>query len=157
MTAMGWSAPWWAWAALAAGLGLGELHVPGSYLVWVAIGAAVTAAIDAEWHMGLGAQIAVFVVAAAISCLEGWRVYGRLGLRPRRAAPLNERDLAVVGAHGVVSADFVDGRGKVRLGDSVWLAEGADLPEGAAVVVSAVNGTTLVVEAAEQRRRGAAP
>ena len=145
---MGWSAPWWAWAALAAALGLGELHVPGSYLVWVAIGAGITAAIDAAWHMGLEAQIAVFVVAAAISCLEGWRVYGRLGMRRRHPRPLNERDRAVVGAHGTVATTFIDGRGKVRLGDSVWLAEGTDLPEGTPVVVRDVNGTSLVVDAA---------
>jgi predicted membrane protein len=37
--------PWWGWAILAALLGLAEMHAPGCYLIWIALGAALTAAV----------------------------------------------------------------------------------------------------------------
>jgi membrane protein implicated in regulation of membrane protease activity len=36
----------------------------------------------------------------------------------------------------------------VRIGDSVWLAEGPTLAAGAAIVVKSVRGARVVVEAA---------
>ena len=150
------SLPWWAWAAIAAALAVGEFHAPGAYLVWIAIGAAFTAAFDAAFGLSLYAQVAVFLVAAIISCLEGYRVYGRLAARRQAGGPLNERDQAMLGEHGIVCTAFLDGRGKVRIGDTVWLAKGADLPEGTPIVVTAVHGTTLVVDAREENRLAAA-
>jgi inner membrane protein len=152
------SLPWWAWAAIAAALAVGEFHAPGAYLIWIAIGAAVTAAFDAAFGLSLYAQVGVFIVAALISCLEGYRVYGRLDARRRQEAEVNEPDHRMIGAHGIVSTAFVDGHGKVRLGDTVWLAEGPELPLGTPVVVTAVHGTSLLVEAAAaEPRRASAP
>ena len=37
-----WAWPWWAWIVLAGVLALAEMAVPGSYLMWIALGAAVT-------------------------------------------------------------------------------------------------------------------
>jgi membrane protein implicated in regulation of membrane protease activity len=45
----------------------------------------------------------------------------------------------------VVEDAITGGRGKVRAGDSVWLAEGEDAPAGTRVLVTGVNGTALVV------------
>ena len=151
--------PWWAWAVLAALLGLGELHMPGAYLIWVALGAVVAAAADAAFGLGLEAQIATFLAACAVSCAAGYVIYDKVNGRRRPEGPLNQRDLLAIGARGVVCTGFVAGRGKVRLGDSVWLAEGDDLPEGTPVIVTAVRGTSLLVEpaprAAHTARQGA--
>jgi inner membrane protein len=65
--------------------------------------------------------------------------------------PLNERSNSMLGERGTVCEAFLSGRGKVRVGDSVWLATGADLAEGTPVVVSGVHGTRLVVEAVKRR------
>ena len=148
--------PWWAWTVLAALLALAELHVPGSYLIWVAIGAAVTAAADAIWGLTLSAQIAVFAASSGLSCLGGYFVYRRIIVDRRRldAAPLNQRAMLLVGARGVVCTPFVGGCGKVRLGDTVWLAEGGDLAEGTSVVVTAVIGTRVRVKEADGNRAG---
>ena len=40
--------PWWAWMILAGGLGLAEMGVPGAYLMWIALGATLTGALDAS-------------------------------------------------------------------------------------------------------------
>jgi membrane protein implicated in regulation of membrane protease activity len=137
--------PWWLWACLAALIGWAELHIPGSYLIWIAIGAALTAAIEAVWGLSLSGQIGAFAVLSAISCGVGYFIYRRFD-RADQAAPLNQRNLLMVGAQGVVCLPIVNGQGKVRLGDSVWLADGPDLPEGAPVRVKSVRGTRITVE-----------
>jgi membrane protein implicated in regulation of membrane protease activity len=143
---------WWAWVILAGILALAELHVPGSYLVWIAFGAALTGLVAAAFGVSLGGQLASFAAASALSCIVGYYVYRRV----HRAASqgethLNERGLAMVGARGTVCETFFNGRGKVRLGDGVWLADGPDLGEGMPVTVRAVRGTRLVVEAVEAK------
>lgn len=146
--------PWWAWAIVAAVVGMAELHVPGSYFIWIALGAAVTAAIDAAFGLSFEAQIVTFAIASAVSCAIGYFVYPRFERAPRQDGPLNRRDLAMVGARGTVCADFVDGRGKVKLGDSVWQAEAKareDLAEGTPVIVKALRDTSVIVEPAEAR------
>ncbi len=137
--------PWWAWASLAVLLSLAELHSPGSYLIWIALGAAITAVAGATYEAPLTHQLATFAVAAAASCVVGYFVYRRGGNRHSDRTPLNERGLAMVGARGFVCAPIVNGEGKVRIGDSIWTAEGPSLPEGAAIQVSAVRGTRVVV------------
>jgi membrane protein implicated in regulation of membrane protease activity len=143
--------PWWSWVVLAGVLGLAELHVPGTYLMWIALGAAVTSAVHAGFGVSLEGQLLTFVLASALSCGIGYFVYSYYGIGRRHhgKAPLNERSEAMLGARGTVCETFHNGAGKVRLGDSVWLAAGPDFIEGAPVVVSAVRGTRLVVEAAK--------
>jgi membrane protein implicated in regulation of membrane protease activity len=143
--------PWWAWVILAGVLALAELHAPGSYLVWIALGAALTSVVVAAFGVSVEGQLGSFAAASALSCVMGYFVYRRLH-RPRRGEPpLNERGLAMIGVRGAVCEAFISGRGKVRVGDGVWLADGPDLAEGAPVVVSAVRGTRLVVQAIEAK------
>jgi inner membrane protein len=82
----------------------------------------------------------------ALSCATGFFVYCRMQPALGGAPPVNEPQRALLGARGVACEAFVSGRGKVRIGDSVWLANGPDLAEGTPVVVSAVHGTRLVVD-----------
>ena len=137
---------WWLWAIAAALIGLAELHMPGSYLIWIGLGAAITAIFEFAAGLTLTGQIETFVVAALLSCALGYFVYRRFGVAA--ADQLNRRNLQLVGAHGVVCEKLVNGEGKVRLGDTVWLAEGPDLAAGAPVVVKSVRGLRVVVEAA---------
>ncbi|HSR80429.1 MAG TPA: NfeD family protein, partial [Hyphomicrobiaceae bacterium] len=60
---------------------------------------------------------------------------------------LNERALQYVGRSLVVEEAIENGRGKVRVGDSVWQAEGPDVPAGSRVKVTGARGTVLVVVA----------
>jgi inner membrane protein len=139
--------PWWAWVILAGLLALAELHVPGSYLVWIALGAALTGLVAAAFEVSVGGQVGSFAAASALSCIVGYYVYRRVHRAARQGEThLNERELAMVGTRGTVCEAFFNGRGKVRLGDGVWLADGPDLGEGMPVSVRAVRGTRLVVE-----------
>jgi len=145
--------PWWAWAAFAGVVSLAEFHLPGTYLVWVGLGAAITAALDAIFGgLALETQLLLFAGGTAASCFLGYFVYRAVGRFPAEETRLNRRDQLMIGEQGKVSDDFVHGRGKVRLGDTVWLAEGPDLPRDASVVVTAVRGARLIVRRADGSR-----
>ncbi len=72
---------------------------------------------------------------------------GRLAAPLDGTQPLNQHDLEIVGATGTVFEALKNGRGKVTLGDSVWLAEGPDLSAGTPVVVTGARGTVVIVAA----------
>jgi inner membrane protein len=137
--------PWWVWAILAALLALAEMHAPGSYLIWIALGAALTAALHDAYGLSLTAQIVTMIVASAISCVSGYFVYRHIDRRQLDTSTLNQRDALLVGTRGVVCSDIVHGEGKVRIGDTVWLAEGPDLPAGTAVIVGSVDRARVLV------------
>ncbi len=61
---------------------------------------------------------------------------------------LNVRGAQYIGRTVTVENAIHHGRGKVRVGDTIWPAEGADTPAGAKVRIKAVNGTVFVVEPA---------
>ena len=59
---------------------------------------------------------------------------------------LNRRGLELIGRSASVAEAIVDGRGKIAIGDTLWLAEGPDLATGVAVRIVGVHGTLLRVE-----------
>ena len=58
---------------------------------------------------------------------------------------LNQRGLQYVGSELVLVEPIEQGSGKARLGDGVWKVSGPELPAGARVRVTGVNGTILTV------------
>ena len=50
-----------------------------------------------------------------------------------------------VGRSVVVEQAIENGRGRVRVGDTLWSAEGPDAPAGTRVTVTGRKGTVLVV------------
>lgn len=138
--------PWWAWAILSLLLGLSEIHKPGAYLIWISLGAAATAAIDFGVELSFAGQIGTFAVASAISCAGGYFIYNRFSQPVERAENLNRRDLEMIGQQGIAFGAFANGHGKVRVGDTVWLAEGPDMEDGTPVVIRAMHGTSASVE-----------
>jgi membrane protein implicated in regulation of membrane protease activity len=59
---------------------------------------------------------------------------------------LNDRGHQFVGRSVTVEEAIEGGRGRVRIGDSLWAAEGPDAGQGARMKVTGVKGTVLVVE-----------
>lgn len=59
---------------------------------------------------------------------------------------LNRRGAQFVGLTVCVEEAIEHGRGKVRVGDTLWTAEGPDAPAGAEVRITAAQGTLLQVE-----------
>ncbi len=135
---------WWAVGGLI--LMIAELAVPGVYLLWIGLAALLTALLTVLLDVGLEAQLVCFSLSALATCVAGWRIYRITRGRTTDDPSLNEASLRLIGQEGVVTEALRHGHGRVRIGDTAWLAEGPDLDTGRAVRVRAVAGTTLVVE-----------
>jgi membrane protein implicated in regulation of membrane protease activity len=61
---------------------------------------------------------------------------------------LNSRAAQYIGREVLVEEAIAGGRGKVRVGDTLWSAQGPDAPKGARVKVTGTSGTVLIVEPA---------
>ena len=58
---------------------------------------------------------------------------------------LNVRGAQYIGRRVIVEEEIKNGRGKVRVSDTIWAAQGEDAAKGTEVEVTGVNGTVLVV------------
>ena len=76
------------------------------------------------------------------------RKYARSDAQVSDLPDLNVRGAQYIGREFVVAEPIKGGRGRIRVGDSLWQAEGEDAPEGTRVRVKSVNDTVLMVERA---------
>ena len=59
---------------------------------------------------------------------------------------LNQRTEQFVGNSYVLSEAIINGRGKVKVGDTHWVVEGDDMPAGQSVRVTSAYSNVLTVE-----------
>jgi len=139
---------WWIVALLLIAI---EVVLPGYFMLWIGIAAAITGvAVLVAPDLSILAQAVMFVVLAFLSCAVYWyAVRPRLMRDEPGDARLNRRGEQKIGQRYVLSEAIVNGRGKARVGDGVWLVSGPNLPAGSTVEVVGVDGTTLLVKAAE--------
>ena len=139
------------WFVVAIALVALEMIVPGVHFMWFGIAAAIVglAALVAG-TLGVAAafswpwQIALFAVLAIATVFAVKRV-AKPGATPTDAPDLNVRAEQYVGRLVVVEDAITSGRGRVRVGDTLWTAEGPDTPAGTRVTIKGVRGTVLVV------------
>ncbi len=136
---------WWLLALVLIGA---ELVAPGYFMLWIGIAAAVMGALVLIVpDLGALAQAFAFAVLAVVSCVIYWKFVRRELNRVSDQPLLNRRAEQFVGRRYVLDSAIVNGQGKARVGDSVWLVEGPELPAGSAIEVIAVSGSTLKVQA----------
>lgn len=135
---------WWILALLLVAF---ELVMPGYFMLWIGVAAAATGVLMlAVPELSLLWQAVAFALLSMLSCLAYWRwIRPRLQRVRGEATLLNRRGQQLVGQRYVLVEPIVNGRGKARVGDGVWLVSGADQPAGQTVVVTAVEGSTLHV------------
>ena len=147
---MDWMSSNWFWWAVAVALFALEALAPGTFMLWLGFAAIGTAlAHIVVPGMGPTGQWFLFAVLSLVSVGAGWQ--WRRKYPPRESAQplLNRRADQLVGRVFPLESAIVNGRGRVKIGDAFWTAEGADLPAGARVRVVAVDGMSLRVAAAE--------
>ncbi len=131
------------WGILALVLGMAELVVPGVFLVFLAIAAALTAVVELLIPMNGAFQLLIFSVLSALS-VSGGRLWYLA--RPAASDPLlNNRAARLIGRNVVVAEAIVQGEGRVRVDDSSWPARGPDAPVGARMTIVEVDGSVLIV------------
>ena len=136
---------WWLLALVLVGT---ELMVPGFFMLWIGIAAALVGVMLLfAPQLSFVAQAIAFAVLAVISCYVYWK-FIRGAIDETSPLPLlNRRGEQLIGRRYVLETAIVNGQGKARVGDSQWLVEGPDLPAGATIEVVAVDGSTLQVRA----------
>lgn len=146
---MDWINPPWFWAGLALALLAAEAMVPGAFLIWLGVAAAVMVPI--VWlasGLGVVGQSIVFAVLAMISVAIGWKLRGQHGRRDG-GSTLNQRSAQMIGRVLPLSRAIVNGRGQVYIDDAYWTVEGPDLPEASTVRVVAADAMILRVVAVD--------
>lgn len=130
--------------AIAGGILLSlELLLPGVFFMWVGLAAVGVAVVVAVVTLSAESQWLLFAVLSVVAALIGWRWYQRNAAGS--PGPLPEPGAVYVGQSAVVIEPLADGHTRVRLHDSVWLAEGAGLAIGATVRVTGQRGSVLLV------------
>jgi membrane protein implicated in regulation of membrane protease activity len=137
------------WWLLALVLIAAEMVLPGYFMLWIGIAAGAMGVITLlAPALSAIAQATLFGLLALAACAAYWKFIRPLAEQRDDQPLLNRRGEKLVGQRFVVIEPIVNGRGKVRVGDGAWLAEGPDLVAGSEVEVVAVSGTTLRVKAA---------
>jgi inner membrane protein len=135
----------WHWLAIGLLLAAAEMAIPGVFLIWLAGAALVTGALTWALPLTLAWQIVIFAALAMVSVFVG-RQY--LRANPVEAADplMNDRGARLVGEMVVVTQAIDGGQGRVRQGDSEWLAKGPDAEPGTRMRVAGHDGVVLLVE-----------
>jgi len=138
--------PFWYWAIFGAVLGVIEVAVPAMVCIWLAAAALGVAAI--AWrYPGLAweHQALIFAALAVASVVLGRAACARVG-SPQSKMRLNRRAESYIGRLFTLDGAIIDGRGRLRVDDTVWLVAGPDLPRGTRVRVTGADNTLLRVE-----------
>lgn len=135
----------WHWLAIGLVLAAAEMAIPGVFLIWLAGAALVTGALTWALPLGIATQVVIFAVLAIVSVFTGKRY---LAANPIESADpkMNDRGARLVGEMVVVTHAIDGGNGRVKQGDSEWLAKGPDAEPGTRMRVSGHDGVVLLVE-----------
>ncbi len=145
--------PFWYWWVFAIALLTIELMTGSTYFLWPAISAAVVGLFDIwplqdAWQMQL---ILFAVLTIALSIFAPRYVKPWLHKTQADHLTLNERGAQKIGRRATVDTAFENGVGKIRLGDTLWLAEsdnGENYAAGVNVEITRSEGTKLFVKTA---------
>jgi inner membrane protein len=134
---------WWVLAVLLLAL---EVAAPGALFLWLAMAAGAVGLVvlmvpTLTWQM----QVLLFAVGG-IGAVIAWRAYARRHPRPSDEPALNRRGAQYVGQVFHLTEPILDGRGRIKVGDTVWRVAGPDLPAGTRVRVTGTSGIMLEVE-----------
>ena len=136
------------WWVIGIVLVIGEVVLPGTFLIWFAFAAFGVGLIGVVVDLSGMNQVVVFGLLSFASLSLGYL------MRKRRGDPevpaFADRTQAYMGKTYTVVEAIENGQGKIQVGDSVWLAEGEDCPVGGAVKVIDSRGNVLLIDVVAQ-------
>ena len=138
----------WDWLGFGTLLLIIEVLGTGGYFLWLGLSAALIGVLTwlfpgLDWR----GQFLLFAVISVISGVLWWRQQ-KNNPTPSEQPGLNQRGSELLGRTFNLHEAIVEGRGKIKAGDTLWLVTGPDLPSGQAVKVTAINGVILTVHPA---------
>jgi membrane protein implicated in regulation of membrane protease activity len=134
----------WSWMILAAILFVLEITAPGIFFMWFGLAAVATGLLAFGFDVGWQWQLVWFCLLSVAFVVVAWKYLRKHPLESERPL-LNERAVRHIGeSHDLVDA-IVNGRGSVKIGDSIWRVTGPELPRGTRVTVIGADGSLLKV------------
>jgi membrane protein implicated in regulation of membrane protease activity len=135
----------WVWLTLGLVLAGLEMLLPGVYLIWLALAAIITGVLTLTLDLSLPFQVVDFVFLSLIIAFSAKRF---LREKPIESSDplMNRRGARLVGETALVVQAIEHGSGRVKLGDSEWIARGPSVAVGERVRISGSEGAILLVE-----------
>jgi len=138
----------WSWWIFALALFVIELLAPGVFFLWLGLAAVVVGFValllpDLGWQT----DVVIFAVLGIFSAVVGRR-YWKPEQGDSADPTLNQRGVQYVGQVFTLQTAIENGHGRMTVADGSWLVTGPDLPSGAKVRVTGVEGARLKVESA---------
>lgn len=133
------------WLSIGVVLCIAEMVVPGVFLMWLGIAALLTGVVVFIVPLPLAVQLMLFALLSVATVYAGRRWSASQEI-PSDDPLLNDRLARLVGEPVIVEEAIVGGRGRVRVGDGVWPATGADAAAGTRLKVTGAANGVLTVE-----------
>jgi membrane protein implicated in regulation of membrane protease activity len=133
------------WGIFAVIFAASEIVVPGVFLIWLGLGAALTALLTLSTPIAVHFQFLAFAIFTAIS-LSGGRLWYLSRPVESEDPLLNDRAARLIGKEFLVVEPINHGVGRVRVDDGSWTATGPDADAGTYVIVTGTKGAALIVE-----------
>lgn len=141
----------WSWFILGLILLIGEVFIPGVFLLWFGLSAVVIGTLtlapftDVSWWPWQ-AQVVAFGVLSGLFVFVG-RKYMPSDVENDDASQINRPLSRFKGRSATLLDPIENGVGRVKLGDTTWRVKGRDLPAGSTVRVVGDEDGALLVEA----------
>ncbi|MBB5208820.1 NfeD family protein [Chiayiivirga flava] len=147
---MHWLDSQWFWWATALALFALEAIAPGTFFLWLGFAALGTGLVHVLVpSLGVAGLWIVFAILSLASVWAGWEVRKRRAPRSSDQPLLNRRAAQLIGRVFPLDTPIENGRGRLKIDDAFWIAEGPELPSGTRVRVDAVDAMTLRVSAVD--------
>lgn len=135
------------WLTLGGLLLAAEMLGASGYLLWSGVAAVVTGLLVWILPLGWEFQGVSFALLTLVAAFLWWRWLSSHQQR-EPGEVLNQRGHQLIGRHLRLEATLVNGRGHIRVADSSWpVMADSDLPAGTEVIVVAIEGIMLKIQA----------
>jgi hypothetical protein len=136
----------WHWLVFGGIFLILELTTCSGFLLWIGIASFLVGGIvyflpNIIWPW----QLLCFSVLSLFSCLLWWRYLKHFN-EDNDQPVLNQRASQYIGRTLTLESSIENGRGRVKVGDTLWRVSGEDMPEGTRVEVVSVDGVLLMVK-----------
>ncbi len=140
----------WNWIVLGLVLMILEVAAPGIFFLWFGIAALIVGSVvillGDTFPFGWQVQVILFLVLSLIAVFIGRKLIGATDAESDEPL-LNRRGAQLIGQIVTLEEATVNGRGRARIGDSLWRVTGPDLPAGTRVKITGIDQGTLQIKA----------
>ncbi|WP_261833735.1 NfeD family protein [Vibrio ishigakensis] len=134
----------WHWLAFGLVLLCVELLGTAGYFLWLGLSALIVGALLSVLPLGWQMQWMSFASFSLVTTWLWWRYQSKRDNKAHQDSTLNQRSKQLVGETTVLENDFVEGRGRIKLGDTSWSARSdTEISAGTRIEVYKVDGIVL--------------